>query len=224
MNRQIKVSFYAEVPDKDYHFIESDLVDRGCDVIKEAFPELKFVDTFDVDDVKRTKEVVEYGSIRLKDKVQVTDPGYDPDVWCTYTIDMLPGEYVAYATIIDTGMLGRRVSELKIVHKDYINQKLEFKEISYDIGVDSGNCGFFDCEKFQAVKDAAKAVKEGIDPFTAKWWDVSDSRELGGIFEDWGVLSHSGYGDGSYVLSTARNNDNKVVAAIINYGVEEEKE
>ena len=35
------------------------------------------------------------GKIKLSDKVRVSDPGYDMDVWCAGTIEnVLPGNYL----------------------------------------------------------------------------------------------------------------------------------
>ncbi len=80
-------------------------------------------------------------------KIRVTDPCYDKNTWCSGVIEnALSGEWFADSVILDnsqTNGWGSRVSELVIWHKDYdANNILELTDI--DVGVDSGQAGFFD--------------------------------------------------------------------------------
>lgn len=225
MSKELKVTFFVRVPDEEADFIKEDLRERGDEIIQKEFPEIEMCDVFFPEEVHRTEETLSYGEITLGKKVQVTDPSYNLDVWCTETIEnMLPGEYGTFATIADRGMLGRRVSELMIAHKSVELGDLKFiKTVTGDIGVDSGNCGFFDYEKYKEAKetDARFETEHGdskIGPFTNKWWSISDNlKALGGTLDDWGVLSHSGYGDGSYDLYLAYDESGDAIAAKIVY-------
>ena len=232
MSKELKVTFYVKVPDEEADFIKEDLKERGDEIIEKEFPEIGLCDVFRVEDTYRTKKTISYGAITFGKKVQVTDPGYSLSVWCTKTIEnMLPGEYGTFATIVNTGILGRRVSELTIAHKSVELGNLKFiKVVTDDIGVDSGNCGFFDYDKFQEAKEIdarfeAEHDNSGIGPFTKKWWSISDNlKALGGTLDDWGVLSHSGYGDGSYDLYLAYDESGEnVIAAKIVYLYNEEE-
>ena len=232
MSKELKVTFFVKVPDEEADFIKEDLRERGDEIIEKEFPEIEMCDVFRAEDIHRTEKTVSYGEITLDKKVQVTDPCYSLDVWCTETIEnMLPGKYDTFATVVDTGMLGRRVSELTIAHKSVELSGLKFiKVVTGDIGVDSGNCGFFDYDKFREAKetDANFVAEHGdseIGPFTNKWWAISDNlRALGGTLDDWGVLSHSGYGDGGYDLYLAydESEENVIAAKIVYLHSEEE--
>lgn len=230
MSKELKVTFFVRVPDEEADFIENDLRERGDEIIKKEFPEIEMCDVFQAGEIHHTATTVSFGEITLGKKVQVTDPGYSIGVWCTKTIEnMLPGEYGTFATIADRGMLGRRVSELMIVHKSVELGDLKFiKTATGDIGVDSGNCGFFDYEKYKEAKEADdkfEAEHNDIGPFTNKWWSISDkARALGGTLDNWGVLSHSGYGDGSYDLYLAYDESGEnVIAAKVVYMYDEEE-
>lgn len=232
MSKELKVTFFVRVPDEEADFIEEDLKMHGDEIIKKEFPKVEICDLFQTEDVHYAEKTISYGEITLGKKVQVTDPCYDPDVWCTEVIEnMLPGKYNTFATIVNKGMLGRRVAELTIAHESVELSSLKFtKTVAGDIGVDSGNCGFFDCDKYREAKEAdIKFVEEHgddeIGPFTSKWWSISDNlRALGGTLDDWGVLSHSGYGDGGYDLYLAYDESGEnVVAAKIVYLYNEEK-
>ena len=229
MSKELKVTFFVKVPDEEVEFIKDDLKERGDEIIEKEFPKIELCDVFQAEDVHHTEKMVSYGEITLGKKVQVTDPCYNLDVWCTETIEnMLPGEYGTFATIANRGMMGRRVSKLMIIHKSVELGDLKFKVVTGDIGVDSGNCGFFDYNKYKEAKEADakfEAEHNNIGPFTNKWWSVSDNlRALGGTLDDWGVLSHSGYGDGSYDLYLAYDESGEnVIAAKIVYLYDEEE-
>jgi hypothetical protein len=84
-------------------------------------------------------------TILLSDKVRVSDPCYDNDVWCkTKLTDVLPGEYEVTVDRHDDESWGNRISQLQVVHKDYKHKNLVWNEHS-EIGVDSGQAGVF-CE------------------------------------------------------------------------------
>jgi hypothetical protein len=230
MSKDLKVTFFVRVPDEEADFIEADLRERGDEIIEKEFPEIEVCDVFQAEEIHYITTTVPFGKITLSSKVQVTDPSYNLDVWCTKTIEnMLPGEYGTFATIADRGMLGRRVSELMIVHNSVELSNLQFiKTVTGDIGVDSGNCGFFDYEKYKEAKEADdkfEAEHNDIGPFTNKWWSISDkARALGGTLDDWGVLSHSGYGDGGYDLYLAYDESGEnVIAAKVVYMYDEEE-
>jgi len=229
MSKELKVTFFIKVPDEEVESIKDDLKEHGDEIIEKEFPKIELCDVFQAEDVYHTEKMVSYGEITLGKKVQVTDPCYHLDVWCTETIEnMLPGEYGTFAFIADRGMMGRRVSKLMIIHKSVELGDLKFKVVTGDIGVDSGNCGFFDYNKYKEAKEADakfEAEHNNIGPFTNKWWLVSDNlRTLGGTLDNWGVFSHSGYGDGSYDLYLAYDESGEnVIAAKIVYLYDEEE-
>lgn len=80
-------------------------------------------------------------------KLRVTDPCYDKDTWCAGVLEnVLPGEWQAEAIVASDSVTrwGGRIAELCIWHKDYIG-KIDAHELTdVDVGVDSGQAGFFD--------------------------------------------------------------------------------
>ncbi len=85
-------------------------------------------------------------------KIRVTDPCYVKDTWCAGVLDnCLNGEWEGYINVVDnTDSWGkdRLVTEIMIVHKDYTIISEEWTKSDIHVGVDSGQAGFFDDEKY----------------------------------------------------------------------------
>ena len=132
------------------------------------------------------------GELRLDNKVDITDPCYDKDVWCRMTTDCEPGIYHGYAEIEDQGEWGMRVTSISIYKDDKFVPMTEMESIGF-IGVDAGLAGFF---------------RDKPDYSDAEWHDfIHDNMcKENGEYDynkntyciDYGVFSESGYGDGSY--------------------------
>ena len=88
------------------------------------------------------------GTIELGDKVRISDPCYQMDVWCAGTLeDVLPGVYNCFMQKADTGDWGIRVASIEVRHRDYT--KIEPMEVTnIDVGVDSGHAGIYDLDYF----------------------------------------------------------------------------
>lgn len=145
----------------------------------------------------------------------VSDPCYEPGTWCAGELhNCIPGEWEAMIGISDEGKWGRRVAVLAVRAKGQAEECInelkankdcsdKFQEVDFEIGVDSGQAGFFDKALYH--KDA------GIDPdsfeidfsgweddslFYKACCDQTLNRE-GGVLHC-GAVSSSGYGDGCY--------------------------
>ena len=138
-------------------------------------------------------EEVYVGELRLDGKVDITDPGYEKDVWCRKTTDCQPGDYTGYAYIVDEEDWGKRVARLSIF-KDDKKIDLNNMELIGAIGVDAGMAGFFrDKPDYPDDKWHDFLVESGV--FKTK--DEYDySRNTYAI--DYGLFSSSGFGDGVY--------------------------
>jgi flagellar hook assembly protein FlgD len=131
----------------------------------------------------------------------------------------------------DEGDWGNRVSSLTVTHKDYVGKQLRYQEHG-DIGVDSGQAGIF-CESSYRNDDVAETIKNGngirIDSIEDgdKWYEkmcrFTLSGEGFGAYES-GVVTSSGFGDGSYPLAVARDEDKNIVSMVITYIGEEDEE
>lgn len=150
----------------------------------------------------------------------VTDPCYNPGIWCQAWLENVRNG--TWHVIVDRqkkGMWGERVVSLEVRHADVLNnRRLRFSWRDFDIGVDSGQAGFFDGAKFEDVKDEIDTDTEWYNSIC----DITLTEAQYGTTE-WGAVSRSGYGDGGYSLYVAEQNG-EIVAARIVFIAEENEE
>ena len=121
------------------------------------------------------------GTLVLGNKVDITDPCYDKDVWCRMTVDCEPGEYKGYVELSDEGEWGIRVKSISIFKGDKICG-IEEMELIGEIGVDVGMAGFFNNKP---------------DFNDEEWEYFCDKTHHGNAWNMYnGIFSYSGYGDG----------------------------
>lgn len=208
---QYKVTFYVDAENEAIKQLQF----CGAELIEESI-KVKSVSNFNVEPLMDIKQKIFLGTINLGNKTQVTDPGYEPNDSGTVTLSTLPGKYKSVMFMKNYGTLGNRVLNLQIRHKNYINKKLAFCSVSY-IDVDGASVGFFDYKKFVEVKNKDKKIENenDIGPFRVMCWDLLGEGKYGGIIPDYGVISKTGWGDGSYELQVAYNENLQVIAAKI---------
>jgi hypothetical protein len=168
----------------------------------------------------------------LSDEVIVTDPCYTEDTWCNAKLkNVKDGNYFAFAKKVDCDGWGTRISKLSVIHEEHLKENLKWVRVrNTDIGVDSGQCGIFSLDTFR--KDDIFATKsEFYKKFPSlqdkalpgeSWYGHMCDRTLEG--EGWdtyfkGVVSRSGFGDGSYDLYVARFR-RRIVGIMIDYHVD----
>jgi hypothetical protein len=143
------------------------------------------------------------GYIDLSGKTVVSDPCYGRDVWCmAKDITVKFGKYAAYITRKNEKGWGIRTSSIMIVHVGCITSLKEDWE-PYDcvIGVDSGQCGIFDDTVFPPDEEHGGEYNDE-NSFYGECCRLTCDGSEGGILKTHdGVVSSSGYGDGSYKLS-----------------------
>ena len=172
-------------------------------------------------------KVFQIGMINITcDKVIACDPcRKDTDeVWYNTVVEnVLPGKYIAEVTMFDDEKSkgwGDRVAELTIRHSDYNLPKYKTIEkitgTSTYVGVDSGQAMFANLDKRKQLLE-----KSQDDDFYWKVCDTTESEKQAGIVDNT-VVSSSGYGDGCYDVYVARNKNDKVIAASIEFIDEEE--
>lgn len=166
-------------------------------------------------------------SINLSDTVMVSDPCYQVPTWCQHKLTgVLPGEYLSTVLKSDEGDWGNRIGLLVAVHKDYVddcaNGSLKWRTVkTATIGVDSGQCGIFSMESyrndsvFMERNNFGFTVYEEGDHWYGHMCDRTLCDEQWGSYDS-GVVSSSGYGDGSYRLLVAKHNG-KIVGIGIDY-------
>lgn len=166
-------------------------------------------------------------TIQLGEEVMVSDPCYTVPTWCQHKVkNVLPGEYLTTVLKSDnTGGWGNRCAALVAVHKDYQEDTLSWRtDNTADIGVDSGQAGIFSMETYR--KDDIFMEKSGFafvdrDTEGDHWYGHMCDRTLSDL--GWGTYSHgvvssSGFGDGSYRLLVAKHNG-KIVGLAIDFFV-----
>jgi hypothetical protein len=179
-------------------------------------------------------------TIKLSEKVRVSDPCYDNDVWCKTSLsNVYPGEYNVEVDKSDQGGWGNRVTRLTVIHKGYIMEcadQSNWEEHS-NIGVDSGQAGIF-CETSYRNDELAAGITTPESNFSLEdyrkdsgggdvWYETMCKFTLGG--EQWGaydtgVVTSSGIGDGMYPLEVVTNDDGEIVGMRITYLFPEDEE
>jgi len=165
-------------------------------------------------------------TITLTEKVVVSDPCYEIPTWCQAVIDgVLPGNYNTTVLKQDEGAWGVRCSHIIAIHEDYKDtDKFKWTYHPASIGVDSGQAGIFSFDSYRNDNH-----KFDFEPYHfSDNWDSKEgdlwyrhmcrqtlSDEQWGMYDS-GIVSSSGYGDGSYILYVARKKK-KIVGFIIEF-------
>lgn len=144
------------------------------------------------------KEII-CGKKTFPNKIDITDPCYNHDVWCRINDYEIPaGEYECYIkekSDKETDGWGKRVAKIGIRRKKADN----YTKIG-DIGVDAGLAGFF------------------VDKpdYTDEQWNEFVYRKGDAWIVNDGFYSSSGYGDGVYDVY-AGYKDGEVVEVFIDF-------
>ena len=173
-------------------------------------------------------------------KIVCSDPCYKTDVWCMGIVDNVEnGSWIAIADKKDMGDWGERITSLFIGNKQHLerNPKLvdyvfEDEPLNFAGGVDSGQFGFFDFANYrndESAKDLEKydfGTEYDIEDGD-KWYRACSNLTLGD--ESWGtlpngVVSSSGFGDGSYDVYGYKDAYDKYVAFAVVFIYDEEDE
>ena len=141
-----------------------------------------------------------------------SDPCYTTDIWCMSTVNNVrKGTWLAHSNIETVGDWGQRNIDLTIHHTDIKINESDWEELPGTFGVDSGQFGFFDRDhyrKAESVKDMPKYdfggdfLSDNSDRDADVWYHACckitlDHPESWGVLPN-GVVSSSGFGDGSY--------------------------
>jgi len=171
-------------------------------------------------------KTIEVGSFKVvSGKVRITDPCYSLDTWCAGTVDKVAhGTWNVIARMGSEKGWGERVWELEAVFVDSGLADHPWKDLPFEVGVDSGQAGIFDLKYY---RDDSVVPENAELPYWMdeermkergsgeKWYgmccEVSYKEEDGkrgqlcaGIVP-YGVNSSSGYGDGGYRAYVKRN-------------------
>ena len=198
--------------------------DELCDVLRQA---AKICHHLEHGDVKRTLELGEF--VVASGKLIVSDPCYDTDVWCRGELEnVLNGTWHASTVELYTGSWGRRIARLIAVHEDFVNEKMSKGQcMGFDVGVDSGQAGLFDASHYR--DDTVIPNHDNLKDKRPSeiWYDhccnITLSPLSAGV-RPYGVVSSSGYGDGSYDCFVCRNEYGQIIRAEIEFILEDDYE
>lgn len=135
-------------------------------------------------------------------KFRISDPCYNKNVWCTGVLENVAiGLWCGYKIISHEGEWGDRVKEL---HAYYLgkNKKVsleldvtKWEQTDITVGVDSGQAGIFDESRYPKGDDTGDY--ENTESFYGECCEKSkDSSQNNSV--GFGIVSTTGYGDGSY--------------------------
>jgi len=150
-------------------------------------------------------------------KMLVTDPCYDKkeeDLKYQAKLPAKNGTWLATAEYADGNEWGVRVSRIIAWHESNLAGALSVCNKMYDadIGVDSGQAGFFDYEKYPVYP--RDEINENSFYMPVCELTLSD-KNFGTV--DFGAVSASGYGDGGYDLYVKINDFGEVIAVWIEF-------
>jgi hypothetical protein len=170
-------------------------------------------------------DLVILGSFELTGPVmRISDPCYDREVWCCGTVDNCRvGTWEAAVLKMDEGDWGVRNAVLAVRYKDggpkfnAINRAVcngtgAWHECPFEVGVDSGQAGFFDELHYQDNSVVEKMNGPEHD-FGDAWYshccDITITRTGAGVMP-YGAVSSSGYGDGGYAAIKHLDRNGKI--------------
>ena len=147
-------------------------------------------------------------------KLVCSDPCYSIPTWCQGIVENVKnGVWVTDIDKKDMGDWGERIASLFVVNKEALDKNPNiawevFSEepLNFAGGVDSGQFGFFDFAHYRNDESAKELKKyhfsddydkEAGDEWYRACCDLTLGSEQWGVLPN-GVVSSSGFGDGSY--------------------------
>ena len=142
------------------------------------------------------------GTRHFGERVDVTDPCYDKDVWCRTTVTILPGEYTGYIwREWKTFRNGTRFAEPHClgIYRGGIIPPQKKRELIGTIGVDAGMFGFFENKPDYGEAEWQKICQRAL------------SKNPSWLHRD-GFITLTADGDGAYPLYGYKDDAGNIVA------------
>jgi len=162
---------------------------------------------------------IQLGNFELTSgQLVISDPCYElnRDTIIMGVLDnVLNGTWVGQVGKTEVRDWGEACSKLTAFHSSVAEQVeyLEWVKCSFIVGVDSGQAGIFDINKYR-IPDCDVQETDTDSDWYLSCCDITESGHEAGVL-DGGVVSHTGMGDGTYGAYIATNNDNQVIAVKI---------
>lgn len=143
----------------DIYNVEIDYYDLDAE-LKEWFREQWF-NNYQREDIILPSE--NGRNIELKNKVVISDPCYDINVWCQGILENVkPGTWHTKAENLNVNCWGDRCSALIAWHED-VEEPNNFEKTNIRVGVDSGQAGIYDYNHFAYIKDNKERDEQWYD-------------------------------------------------------------
>lgn len=182
---------------------------------------------------------METKQIQLGSEVMVSDPCYSEPTWCQIKLENVkPGTYRAFHKEHDSGDWGVRSSMIMVIHEDHLDDDIIWYAHKGEVGVDSGQAGIFSYDTYRKDGVEMEVPTIGYDGRNFDWLDFPGDKQEG---DEWyknmckitltttgwgtysnGLVSRSGFGDGSYTLYVAHEYGD-IIAMCIDFAVEEDE-
>lgn len=155
---------------------------------------------------------IDLGQIEIKSgRIQMSDPCYEPDLWCSHSSPVKKGKWNCKAWVGDVGYgWGKRVLALEINHES--TPKKKATTLATVCPVDSGQCGFFDASYYNDKFNTSDNRAED------EWYNricgitCDDKNDCCATIDGVGVVAASGIGDGCYDCCVGYNTKGEVTA------------
>jgi hypothetical protein len=181
----------------------------------------------------RVGKVTKLGEFEVtSNKLIITDPCYNKGTWCQGSLEnAMPGKWHAYIQYRDEGDWGIRNSTIVAVHEScrlqdavlsgYLYTNHLANSLDADIGVDSGQAGIFDWDKYPN-EDPGEYGDESsfygrICRTTLGDDEIEPKDHFGAGVVPEGCVTRSGDGDGGYRCFFNKNAEGKVDAVEISF-------
>lgn len=163
-------------------------------------------------------------------KVCISDPCYDRKTWCAaWDLPAENGIWNCEVVKENCGAWGSRVKQISCTHDSIENnQYMSWERLDFDIGVDSGQCGIFDSgiypndntgECFDLNTFYGKCCYLTVPELR----NSTDDDTVFGVLEK-GIVSSSGFGDGSYTAYGLYNKENEKLLGVRVVFIDDEEE
>jgi hypothetical protein len=183
------------------------------------------------------------GTFQVTDgKVMVSDPCYKRGTWCQGVLENVRnGQWNAVVNMKDEGQWGIRCENLIAYATPGLLKTEEgsWEKTDIDVGVDSGQAGIFSeaqyrddqiAKEFEGDKPNFMSEERIADSDPGERWygmccsaSITDNRGSAGIVP-FGVVSSSGYGDGSYDCYIQKDDKGEIMGIKIDFMPEGEEE
>lgn len=148
-----------------------------------------------------------YGTIELGSSVVLSDPSYEPGIWCSSELHIMqPGTYDCYADFAYDKDWGIRVARLVITPAEEPPFGYIYDEsVIETLAVDAGEFGIFDRKYF--IEKKTTDEERWYNDNVVAWC----GNDYAFICEDGkGFITSSGFGDGWYSAYYSRNQKGQI--------------